>query len=192
MHRGKPKDGRVLRALSLVVRLVLVPVHQVLVWMHRVVGWFEQPRYRIQGSCCNNGLCCRQLLLVESPFLTWPGLTQLTHFWMERIYPFQITKNAILDPESGEYFRILTCANLVEKKCREHWLRPRICRAWPNDSWGAPAILFTGCGFYVVDRLGDDQRDVSRRRDSRWDEGVAGLVCRFKSATGDPVKREKK
>jgi hypothetical protein len=166
------------RLLSLAVRVFTLPVHLALYWLQRLTQIVERPRYQIRGGCHHNGQCCRQLLLVEAPFLTWTLLRWLTRFWMERIYPFDITETAVLDPDSGDFYRILRCRNLVDRRCREYWLRPRLCRIWPEPST-APRVLFKGCGFWVSDRLGAEGVDVSRRRVG-WEDGAEELARRWR------------
>lgn len=157
----------------------MLPWHIALLWFGRLGRFFEQPRYQIKGACHSNGRCCEKLLLVDKPLLTWPVLRWLTRFWMERVYAFVIHDSAVRDPETGEYFRILSCRNLVDGRCREYWLRPRICRAWPFSHSTNPPVLFNGCGYWACDRDGDPAQDVSVRRGALWEDGTQGLLDRW-------------
>ncbi|MFH1807450.1 MAG: hypothetical protein ABIJ09_01800 [Pseudomonadota bacterium] len=169
-----------MRTLSVVIRVLLVPVHLVLVWLYRLEMAMVRPRYAIRGACQSNGMCCHRLLLAERPLLTWPVLRALTHFWMERIYPFVITSNAVEDPDSNELYRIVTCRNLVNRRCAEYLLRPRVCREWPVPADGAPPVLFHGCGFTAVDRDRGDDQDASRRRGGARGTGADDLMMRWR------------
>ncbi|MBI5497068.1 MAG: hypothetical protein HY904_18785 [Deltaproteobacteria bacterium] len=153
-----------LRALSWCVRALMVPLDICIVWGRRAVHRAVPPRYQVRGACAHGGGCCRRLLVVEEPFLVRPVLGRLARFWLERIYPMRVTANAVLDPETGEYHRILECRNRVDGRCREYALRPRACREWPLSDGERPAVLFAGCGFRVVDRWSGTDVDVSRRR----------------------------
>jgi hypothetical protein len=170
------------RALSVVIRALLVPLHVALVWLQRLELALTRPRYTIAGACRSNGLCCESLLLVEAPFLTWPLLRGLTRFWMQRVYPFAITDNAIEDPDSGEVYRILRCRNLVDRRCAEYALRPRVCRGWPLPTDEAPVLLH-GCGYRALDRQRGDDVDVSRRK------GREPSAARSDLALGWPRRR---
>ena len=169
-----------MRIISFVVRVLILPAHVFLDKIGRLWRYLERPRYQIRGACHSNGRCCEKLLLAEKPFLTWPVLRQLTHFWMEQIYPFVIHDSSILEPDSGDYFRLLSCRNLVDGRCREYWLRPRICREWPMHNSTYPAILFHHCGYWVQDQQGDPDEDVSQRRGTLWQGGEKDLLQQWK------------
>jgi len=65
----------------------------------------------------------------------------------------------VMDPDTGEFFRVLNCRNLHNGKCKEYWLRPRLCRAWPEPTYVMPPILFSGCGYRAIDRQADAETD---------------------------------
>lgn len=171
---------RLMRCLSLVVRIAMVPVHILLVWLKRLEHALSRPRFRVRGSCQNNGACCERLFLMEGPFLSWPILRHLTHFWMTKIYPFQIHEHSMLHAGDDNYYRMVTCRNLVDGKCREYWLRPRLCRVWPVGDHERPPILFKGCGFWIEDRDHPEAGDASRRKPSYKREERKKLIAVWK------------
>ena len=137
------------------------------------------PRYQIRGACQGSGQCCRHLLFAEYPFLSWPVLRSGVRFWLERIYPFTISDTALMEPDSGEYFRVLTCNNLVDNRCAQYWLRPRVCRQWPQPQLERPPILWRGCGFEVEDLRHPERGDVAQRRNASDDHVVREMARRF-------------
>lgn len=169
-----------MRVISFIVRVVVLPVHIFTEKLGRLWRYLERPRYQIRGACQSNGRCCEKLLLAEYPLLVWPILRQVTRFWMEKIYPFVIHENAIQDPDTGEYFRLLSCRNLVDGRCREYWLRPRICREWPMSNSRYRPVLFHQCGYWVQDLQGDPEKDVANRRGTKWKGGEQTLLQRWK------------
>lgn len=159
--------------LSFVVRVFVLPLHLCLVWLKRLEQRVEPPRFQVKGSCRNNGACCERLFLQEGPYLSWPVVRHLTHFWMTKIYPFEIHEHSMLHAGDEQFYRMITCRNLVDGKCREYWLRPRLCRVWPVGEHEKPPILFKGCGFWIEDQENPEQEDVSYRKPShrRSDRG---------------------
>lgn len=174
------------RLLSVVTRALFLPVNALLASTVRMQRRWFHPRYDIVGGCTGCGQCCHRLLLAERPFLTWPVLKTITRFWIERIHPFTITQNAVQDPDTGEFHRILLCKSRVDGRCADYLLRPRACREWPWSSTSDPPVLFSACGFRVVDRQTNCECDVALRRPVQPD-GARGLVRRWtKSNPPDP------
>ncbi len=155
-----------LRVLSWLVRVAVLPIHISLVWLKQLEQKLEPPRYQIHGSCQNNGACCERLFLQEGPYLSWPILRHLTHFWMTKIYPFEFHDHSMLHANDEQFYRMVTCRNLVDGKCREYWLRPRLCRVWPIGDDERPPILFKGCGYWSTDQQAPEAGDVSHRKPS--------------------------
>lgn len=168
------------RWLSLIIRTLLVPWHQLRVASDRFGQRLSPLRYQIEGSCQHCGQCCRHLLFAEYPFLTWPVFRSVVRFWLERIYPFTITDTALMEPASGEYYRVMTCRNVVDNRCAEYWLRPRVCREWPLPELERPPILWSGCGHQVVDLRQPERGDVSQRRAAGDDRVVQEMARRFR------------
>ena len=165
-----------MRWLSLVVRIGMLPIHIFLVWFKRIELKLSQPRFQVRGSCQNNGACCERLFLMEGPYLSWPILRHLTHFWMTKIYPFEIHEHSVLHAKDENYYRMLSCQNLVDGKCKEYWLRPRLCRVWPVSDHDNPPILFKGCGFWIEDQDNPEAGDVSQRKLSQKREARKKLI----------------
>lgn len=144
----------------------MVPIYSLLVGLKRTEQKLSQPRFQIRGNCQNNGACCERLFLQEGPFLSWPILRQLTHFWMTRIYPFEIREHSMLHANDDNYYRMITCRNLEDGKCREYSLRPYLCRVWPVGDDESPPILFKGCGYWALDTENPEAGDASKRKPS--------------------------
>lgn len=169
-----------MRWISLIVRILVLPIQVLLAWLKKLDEKISQPRFQVRGGCHHNGACCERLFLMEGPFLSWPILRQLTHFWMTKIYPFEFLEHSMMNIADGEYYRMVSCRNLVDGKCREYWLRPRLCRVWPTSEDEKPTLLFEGCGFWIEDRENPEAGDVAKRRLCRRKEGRDSLLKEWK------------
>ncbi|MFH1809141.1 MAG: hypothetical protein ABIJ09_10380 [Pseudomonadota bacterium] len=181
-------------ALTLLSVMVRAPL-AALAWFElrcRDLLWLAlRPRYRVEGTCQHNGVCCHHILVVEQRWLASPPLSWLVRFWLQGIHRFRPTANQVEMPDGG-VAHIYSCDNLDEnRRCREHLLRPMICRIYPRPGHFVPPVLHRGCGYRVVDRIsGEELRTAtplaSGEVAKRYDKGA--LIDRWCSP-GDPERR---
>jgi hypothetical protein len=141
-----------LAVLSLLLRAPLAALAGFELLCVRLFHVVVRPRYRIEGRCQHNGVCCHHILVVEGRWMALPVVGALLRLWLGGIHRFRATANLVELPD-GTQARIHTCDNLDDRRrCREYWLRPLVCRGYPRPGYFAPPALHRGCGYRVVDR----------------------------------------
>jgi len=168
-----------LRALSLVVRLTLALWATLELRGRAVVELLLRPRFTIGGHCQHNGACCHHILMADDPLTTWPVLGVLGRFWLCGVYRFRPTENAVELPD-GRLARVYTCDNLTtDCCCREHFLRPLVCRQYPRPRYFEAPALHTGCGYHVVDRRTGERLEAPPSTDAGGQE-IEQLLSRWR------------
>ncbi|MGM0439962.1 MAG: hypothetical protein ACQEP8_02455 [Chlamydiota bacterium] len=129
------------------LRVVVLPF----VWLDMLTGkiskWLIRPPYRRIGKCSACGRCCH-CILIDEPHDFW-GACYL--WWNREINGFYLRRQKPVETESGRML-VMSCRYLVKGCCQHYFLRPSICRRWPEvECFDEPQIM-NGCSYQVVER----------------------------------------
>ncbi len=130
------------------IRVFLTPF----VWMDLAAQWYARKLiktpFKQVGGCQQRGNCCFYVLVPEPKGL----LGRLFYFWFTQINGFYPRQPEPVESE-GQKMMVMGCRYLQKDgRCGHHWLRPMLCRQWPQiEYFGQPKIL-KGCGYKAEPR----------------------------------------
>ncbi len=130
------------------VQVVFLPFVLLDVLAQRVARFCIKPPHKKEGFCKKRGACCRHILM-EQPKGVWGSLYLLWNTQINGFYPKEERPFAL----EGKRLRSMGCRYLKrDGRCGNYFLRPMVCRLWPEiERFGEPRIL-KGCGYRAQPR----------------------------------------
>ena len=134
--------------ISMFIRLLILPFVALDLIAQKIAKFLIRPPYMKTGKCKKRGNCCYFILVRRC----WGIFGSLDLFWHTQINGFYRleTKPQVIE---GKKYHLMGCRYLCKDgSCRQHFLRPTICRQWPRiEIFGAPELL-KGCGYVPKQR----------------------------------------
>lgn len=153
LKRQKPhhhKRNIVGSILSFIIKFSVVVFIAIDVFFQKIVRLFFIPRYRITGACKKRGECCHHIFFPwYSRYDKIPFFKVIILWWFTRIYDFYEKRFSYEESDKMRYI-VFGCHNLQEDgKCADYFLRPRVCRNYPRETFFQKPVLLKGCGFSI-------------------------------------------
>lgn len=130
---------------SLLNKLALIDYY-----IENLVEKIFKKRWKVVGSCRQDGRCCREIGVVVEPWIVkYKFVLNIVLWWYTSIYPFYYKYYL----EEEEVF-IFGCTKLSEDgKCSIYKKRPPICRKYPRVQYFEKPVVFDECGYKVEENM---------------------------------------
>ncbi len=138
------------KILSFAIKFGMVVFITIDLFFQKIVRFFFIPRYRIAGGCKKRGECCRNIFFPwYSRYDKIPFFKAIILWWFTKIYDFYEKQFSYEESDKMRYM-VFGCHNLREDgKCGDYFLRPRVCRNYPRETFFQKPVLLKGCGFSI-------------------------------------------
>lgn len=114
---------------------------------HRLMSLRYKPEYVRAGACRGSGYCCNNIVM-EVPEELGPDHWQVR--MLDRWHRFRYNFRRV---EKHPDMMVYACNYLTStNRCSINFLKPKICRDFPNQTWFGKPNLHKGCGYQFEKR----------------------------------------